>query len=367
MVRFLAVKIHYDHRGLPAHNKYSRPASANEYDEYNAPVIRGGEGFHECMNFMLREDEDVKLYLPPTAIPGSDKAGDEFVIFWFTYKADREKSAQIVGVHGGAVFVTSPIQDVIRKDVAHLSGRYKWVYQATAPEELATLLVPSIPYDSAKGRHMPVLENWGNGRRYLDKRHAANILSDALRGARQRLEHANVAERVVVKREIDVILRLADRYAMTLKTDQRTERQKKAGAGKFSLPDKELGELGEKVVYEREVAYAKSIGVSPSRVDWTSKQAPQSPFDIKTIRKVGGKIRDHFLEVKSSRVNELGGNTFLSIYQLQTIEEYGEAGEFVFVRFDGIKAVSVDFMTVEQMKKKFSLAPIKFRLTPKTD
>lgn len=367
MVRFIAVKIHYDHRELPTHNKYSRPALAHEYDEYQAPVNHGGEGFHECMNFMLRGDGGVKVYLPPTAIPTTKKAGDEFVILWFTYKADREQPARIVGVHGGARFSTNPVVDVVRRDVDHLTGHYNWVYQATAPEELTTLFVPPIPYESTKGRYTPVYQNWGNGRRYLDRKHAANILSDALKGAQQRVDQAPPAEREVIQREVDVIRRLADRYEMTLKADQRTNEQKKAGAGKFSLPDKELGELGEKVVYEKELAYAKSIGVNATRVDWTSKQAPQSPFDIKTIRKINGKIRDHYLEVKSSRVQELGGNTFLSIFQLNTIGGFGEAGEFAFVRFDGVEAVSVDYMTVEKIKERFSLNPIKFRLAPKAD
>lgn len=365
MVRFLTVKIHYDHRELPAHNKYSRPANVEEYDEYEAPGDQGGEGFHECMNFMHREDEPVKIYLPPTAIPGDDKAGDDFVIFWCTYKADHELPARIVGVHGGATFAKNPIRGVVRRDVEHLSGLHdKWVYHATAPEELTTLFVPPLPYDVSDGRYMPVLKSWGNGRRYIDEQHAANILSDAMRDAKQRLDRAPDSEKMVVRREVEVILNLADRYGLALKSDQRTKQQKKVG-GKFALPDKELGELGEKVVYERELAYAKSVGVEAVCVDWTSKQAPQSPFDIKTIRKVNGNVRDHYLEVKSSRVGELGANVFLSIYQLEKIEGYGDAGQFVFVRFDGTKVAGVDYMTVAELRERFSLNPIKFRLEPK--
>ena len=55
--RFMAIKIHYDHRAvLPHYLKYSKLPSAVEYDEYldlyNKEGI-GGEGFHECLNYQI--------------------------------------------------------------------------------------------------------------------------------------------------------------------------------------------------------------------------------------------------------------------------------------------------------------------------
>jgi hypothetical protein len=93
MVRFMAIKIHYDHRPrLKPHLKYSLVPTQNEYREY-LDLYRtegvGGEGFHECLNFHRPETGNVKMYLPPTCRPGERFLDEEFVIFRLPTKATR--------------------------------------------------------------------------------------------------------------------------------------------------------------------------------------------------------------------------------------------------------------------------------------
>jgi len=369
MVKFIGIKVHYDHRPLMPYLKYSKPASDAEYKEYLKLHKKGvgGEGFHECMNFMLRDDERVKLYLPPTALPVSDgKLEDEFVIFWFTYKADEELSAHIIGVHGGVRFERADREGVIRNDIKHLAAQSKWFFHATAEECLTTLILPPVPFRLKDRRHTPALEKWGNGLRYLEKRHAENIVSDALEGARQKLaQRPSRSEYEVTKREIDVLDRLVERYSLSAVA--KASGTNKASKGHvFPLPDKELGELGERVVFERELSYAKSIGVGLDSVEWTSKSAPASPFDIKTVRKTKNGLKEHFIEVKSSRANGLGDSVYISSGQVEFFEDAGESGNFTFVRFDSdLKVKAIDELSLAEVREKFILTPIKYRLVAK--
>jgi hypothetical protein len=72
MTKFMAIKIHYDHRqSLPTYLKYSKVPTEDEYNEYLELYDEGvgGQGFHECLNFAIPEEGDVKIYLPPTCLP----------------------------------------------------------------------------------------------------------------------------------------------------------------------------------------------------------------------------------------------------------------------------------------------------------
>lgn len=101
MPHFIAIKIHFDHRNdLPCYLKYSRPATAAEHAEYLARFKeekKGGNGFHECLNFSIPESGPVRIYLPSTCRPGIDRLNDEFVIFSFTYKKDPDMQPQSLG------------------------------------------------------------------------------------------------------------------------------------------------------------------------------------------------------------------------------------------------------------------------------
>ncbi len=180
MPNFIAIKIHYDHRqSLQRHLKYSKLPTADEYNEYlelyNDGV--GGQGFHECLNFAI-SDGVVKMYLPPTCLPAQERLDDEFVIFSFTYKGDREMPARIVGVHAGAKILNR--DGVSRTEIEAVDGIDEpFSYHAESPENLATLFTPPIDYDFKVGIHTPRYKNWGNGLRNIEEDHARNIILNA--------------------------------------------------------------------------------------------------------------------------------------------------------------------------------------------
>ena len=61
MTKYIAIKIHYDHRTrLPQHLKYSLAATPEEYQEYLDLYEDGvgGQGFYECLNFHNPEYSD---------------------------------------------------------------------------------------------------------------------------------------------------------------------------------------------------------------------------------------------------------------------------------------------------------------------
>jgi hypothetical protein len=333
--------------------------------DLNAQGI-GGSGFHECMNFMLGSEDRVRIYIPPTALPSQEKVDDEFVIFWFTYKQDQEQPSRIIGVHGGVSFDSIDEGGLVRRGMEHLAGYEKWLYHATAPEDLTTLITPTLQFELHEQRYTPKLRAWGNGQRYLTQENACNILSDAFAAASARIPHANESEHQVLLHEIEVLRRLVDRYDLNVPSIRRVNPRAKMSRW-WALPDKELGELGEKIAYERELSYAESIGADPSSVEWTSRQAPHSPFDIKTIRLTKDGLRDHFIEVKSSAAPKLGENVYVSSYQLDHFESVGDRGTFVFVRFNDNRTPTIDELTLAEVREKFSLSPIKYRLVLQKD
>jgi hypothetical protein len=65
MIRFMAIKVHYDHRSsLPTELKYSKAVTKGEHDEYLRLYKEGigGEGFHECLNYFIPENGPVRMY-----------------------------------------------------------------------------------------------------------------------------------------------------------------------------------------------------------------------------------------------------------------------------------------------------------------
>ncbi|MFG7103516.1 protein NO VEIN domain-containing protein [Burkholderia pseudomallei] len=361
MPTFAAIKIHYDHRSsLAPHLKYSIVPGKDEYAEYSRLYHEdgvGGNGFHECVNFAVGESDTVQFYLPPTCIPGTSRQDDEFVFFSFTYKGDQELSAHVVGVHAGACIVNG--QGEVRRKPAQIDGIEPLVYHAEAPADLVTLITPTLAYDVRDGVYTPVYQSWGYGRRYIDENHAANIIRDAVKQAARALDAAGESERVALQRQIEVLRRISDRYGLGV---GKNKRKKTSGmVGSAGMPDTEIGYRGERFVYERELDYVKSIGRDASEVEWMSQVVPTSPFDIRTLRKTSNGVQQHFIEVKTSGMEE-GENVYISSGQIEFFEQNRNCATFALVNFGAEKKPSYRELTLDELNSEFHLQAVKFKL-----
>ena len=304
MTKYIALKIHYDHRKeLAPHLKYSMLPTAKQYKEYLELYRnegRGGDGFHECLNFKISDSEPTKIYIPPTCLPATSNIDEEFIIFSFTYKSDKELSSRIVGIHAGARLLNNEPGGIDRIDGMHIDGIDALNYHAEAPSRLTTLIYPAIKYDLGQGIHTKVYDRWGFGLRYLDEFHAEKIVADARSLASAELEKSSISERQIIQREIEVLDRIADRYGFHITSLA----GRGGGSGNPQQPNPETGYQGERFVYNEEVKYALSIGCKESDVEWVSQSNPISEFDIKSIRLVAGEVQTHFIEVKSSTAED---------------------------------------------------------------
>lgn len=364
MNRFVALKIHYDHRSfLAPHLKYSTLPTLDQYREYLS-LFRdegiGGDGFHECLNFAIPESGPVHFYLPPTCIPAKSNIADEFVVFSFTYKGDRDLSAHIVGVHAGVQLLSTEPRGLPRDETFRIEGVEPLQYHAEAPADLVTLLVPPLKYGNRDGIYTPVYQTWGYGLRYIEELHAATIISASFKNAELAMQHANLSERIVIQRQIEVLRRIDERYSLG-SIERKSFKQNKTPSLNGGLPDKEIGYLGEKFIYEREIAYVQGLGRDPKEVEWISQSVPTSPFDIKTIRDSPDGVRDHFIEVKSSgAANSV--NVYISSGQIAFFEDNESCATFALVRFDFAQVATVRDLTLGQLRLEFELIPIKFKL-----
>jgi hypothetical protein len=361
MTLFAALKIHYDHRpSLPSHLKYSVVPTRHEYNEY-LKLFReggvGGNGFHECINFAVGLSDTLRFYLPPTCVPAEKYQHEEFVFFSFTYKGDREVPAHVVGVHAGARLLDR--NGAVRGAPFEIDGIEPLVFHAEAPAELVTLTIPALPYEVSEGAYTPPLSKWGYGLRYITAEHAGNILRASLKQARAALGPALASEKAVLERQIDVLQRIGARYGLAIDGARGDEKLRRKGH-LSGLPDTEIGYLGERVVYERELAHMKVLGQSASQVQWTSQVAPTSPFDIRTLRRTPTGIREHFLEVKSSSMGE-GENVYISAPQLDFFEQHEYDATFVLVNF-GMETPSLRDMTLAELRNQYDLTPVKYKL-----
>lgn len=366
MVRFLAIKVHYDHRpSLPAELKYSKAVTKREHDEYLRLYGEGigGEGFHECLNYFIPENEPVRMYLPPTCIPGEETINDEFLIFSFTYSLDREMSSRIIGVHGKARLLNR--EGLVRPE----PNEVDLSYHVEADADFVTLFPASLQYSPRDGRYTPHYQRWGFGLRYIDKTHAENIISDQLGIAERELAgNPDESWRVVVEREVGVLRKIYDRCISNTVSDTSVppENNKPRGAiANFGIPDKELGDLGEKHIYERELTFASKLGQPESRIKWVSRASPQSPFDIMSIRELGGVIRDHYIEVKSTTVFD-DTHIFVSAPEIEFLDGHSDHCSVVLVRFNPDRTVKdIRDLTISQLRERFEFMPVSFRLRPR--
>ena len=360
----MAVKIHYDHRAsLPSYLKYSRAPTYKEYQEY-LKLFReeniGGEGFHECLNFSIPENDNVKIYLSPTCIPNKKYFEEDFVIFSFTYKYDREVSACIVGVHASATLLSGD-NEGIKRDDAEIGGLTSLTYHAEAPADYVTLITPPIEYDFKAGLYTPEYKMWGNGLRYIEEEHAQNIIEVAISKARKKLPLSSGTEYLVVERQLNVLNAIHAKYFNSKKNG----RISVPIESNISEPDKEIGYLGEKIVYERELAYALEHGIPSKEVQWISQSVPLSPFDIKSVRVTKNGFREHFIEVKSSKALA-NTNIYVSSGQVTFFKENEDCATFMLVHFDVNKNfIGSRELSFAQLTDEFELTPIKYKLRSK--
>ena len=364
MTKFIAIKINYDRRGLlPRYLKYSTIPTREQYQEYLNQFQDegiGGNGFHECLNFKIPESAPVRLYLPPTCLPSSKNAAEDFVIFSFTYKGDKELSAHVVGVHAGVTILSTEAQGISRGKDQWIDGIEPLQYHAEAPPELVTLFSPPLKYENTQGLYTPPYSSWGNGLRYIYEAHAMAIVAASIDSATIALSSATIAEREIVQRQIEVLTRIDKKYSLGA-TDEKANKCNGNSPPPPSPPDRELGYLGEKHVYERELEYVKSIGGKPSEVQWVSQSVPTSPFDIRTVRQSSAGILEHFIEVKSSVAAD--ANVYISSGQLEFFRERNGNATFALVAFDLSRSVKdVREISLPDLVAEFELVPIKFKL-----
>jgi hypothetical protein len=365
MIRFMAIKVHYDHRrSLPTELKYSKAVTESEHAEYLRLHEEGigGEGFHECLNYFIPENGPVRMYLPPTCIPGENTINDDFLIFSFTYGGDQEMPSRIIGVHGEAHLLNR--KGLVRPE----PNEIQLSYHIEADADFVTLFPSPLRYNLGAGRYTPRYQRWGFGLRYIEKTHAKNIILDQLRTVESELaSNLDESRGAVLEREVVVLNRIYDRYMSGAvgKSGLAQENNKPiGGVTNFSAPDKELGDLGEKHIYERELAIVSKFGQPESQVKWVSRGNPQSPFDIRSIRELEGIVRDHYIEVKSTTVHD-DTHIFVSAREIAFLDEHKDHCSVVLVRFNRDKSVKdVRDFTVDQLRERFELVPISFKLRP---
>jgi hypothetical protein len=152
MIRFMAIKVHYDHRqSLPKELKYSKATTKSEHEYYLRLHKQGigGEGFYECLNYFIPENGPVRMYLPPTCIPGEKMINDEFVIFSFTYGTDRELPSRVIGVHGDAHLLNR--DGLVRAE----PNEIELIYYVEAGADFVALFPSPLEYNPGAGRYTP--------------------------------------------------------------------------------------------------------------------------------------------------------------------------------------------------------------------
>lgn len=194
-------------------------------------------------------------------------------------------------------------------------------------------------------------------------KHATNIINTVLKEAQKRRPNASISEEIIISREIRTLESIQKKYGLT--SDDELLINKGKTSNREIIPDREIGFLGEKVVYEEEINYAIKHKIPISEVEWISQSDPQSPYDIKTIRIINNKKREHFIEVKSSRIID-ESNIYLSSRQVKFFQENESSSTFKFVTFTSQNTVNnIRELNFNQLSDEFDLVPIKFKLKHK--
>jgi len=366
----MMVKVHYDHRrNLEHYLKYSRMATPQEYQEYLNLFASGvgGQGFHECMNFWIKEgDERVLFYLPPGYIPSLDTIDNgELCIFFVTYQGDEELPSNIIGFQARCT-INADGNHIERTDIQTPDGiDEKFIYHGYSLREYSTLFTVPLPFDVTSGYYMQALQKWGNGLRYnRDDNGIQRILIESYNAANERYDVASIAERTVIERQL-VVTENAYRYYFNqeIQGENNVVIITRNNITEPNLPDKELGALGEQIIFDRELDYAAKNKIPLKEVEWVAKAQPYSPFDIRTKRLVNGKLTELFLEVKTTRLDNFD-NVYISSNQVDFADNHKNSQIFVFVNIND-EGHQISEYTIEELRQQFSFMPIKYKLKAK--
>lgn len=335
-MKTLAIKIHYDKRNnLPKNLKYSMPPKAEDYAEFFKEGCKNntGLGFHECLNFYRTLDGMCRIYLPPTTAKMLKKSiGQRVNLVWVVYKKEEncEYAEHIVGVHKNALILANDCS-LQRKDYPEIEGNVpseiekELYYHAEAEGEDSILFSEPIPFKL--DRYLPHLKVWNQGFRKMDDDKFQLILKD-------RLEQIENSSSYMEKNEKDQLL------------------------GHKSIPDRELGRLGEEFVFRKELEFVKEHGMDSSCVEWVAARYPQSKFDIKTIRFIDRVPVSHYLEVKSTKSMK-EPNIYISSRELSFAEEKGSSYSIVIYEAE---TQSVKYYTLAQIQRMFKLIAVEYKL-----
>jgi hypothetical protein len=135
-------------------------------------------------------------------------------------------------------------------------------YHAEGVAEFTTIFATSVLYNFRQGRPTPQYHSGGNGLRCIEAGHAENILMDTLQAALDEEINPLTPRGLVLVREIEVIERIQQRYF-----DIHPPHNLPVGNIHLLPPDKDLGPLGEEIVFLREIQEVIRIGLGANVVE----------------------------------------------------------------------------------------------------
>lgn len=342
-MQIIAVKIHEDVRDyLPSYMKYSQqPSNEKEYEKFlkKGEAENRGLGFHECMNFKVCQDNSVKFYLPPRYTPSSKMKGEEFIVVWISYSPHK-----ILGIQYKAKIIGSGKESFIRDDSSFRYRGTPLTYHGVTYSDYSILF--NSPMELKNSRHIPRFISWGSGLRYLKMSHIKNIVSDRIK----------VLEKVhnsYEEKELTKLLHLADYIAL----DDSNQNGSKASV---HIPDKELGDFGEELVYKDQVKKALRLEIPQKEIVRISLIDPQCVYDIESVRPTINGYEKLYIEVKTTHDME-NPSIYISDRQVNFARKHKANHLFAFV--DASKK-SIRYVNIDEIDKnsEFSLSIEKYRL-----
>ena len=342
-MKIIAVKIHEDARDfLPSYMKYSQqPSSEKEYEEFlnKGEEGKGGLGFHECMNFKVCQDNSVKFYLPPGYTPSSKVRNEDFVIVWISYIPHK-----ILGIQYKAKIIGSEKESFIRDDSSFRYRGTPLTYHGMTCSDYSILF--NSPMELKDSRHIPQFISWGSGLRYLKERHLKNIVSDRIKLLKKIRNHYEDNELVKLQQMADFLdIDHSDKNGSKLSVH---------------IPDKELGDFGEELVYKDQVKKALQLGVPQKEIVRISLIDPQCVYDIESVRPTINGYEKLYIEVKTTHDME-NPSIYISDRQVNFARKHKVNHLFAFV--DASKK-SIRYVNIDEIdnNSEFSLSIEKYRL-----
>lgn len=340
----IAVKIHEDTRDyLPSYMKYSQqPLNEKEYETFlnKGEEGKGGLGFHECMNFKVCQDNSVKFYLPPGYTPSLKNNNGLFIIVWISYSPHR-----ILGIQYNSKIFSDDLEH-IRDDSSFKYKETPLVYHGETTAENSILFCS--PMELKIPRHIHKFQRWGSGLRYLDLRHIKNIVIDRMKLLQKKLNSFE-------ENELQKLQHLAN--YLSLDFSKKTER---VCPSTIKIPDKELGDWGEELVYKDQLKIAKSLNIPLKEIFRIALINPQCVYDIESVKPTSNGYEKLYIEVKTTHDLE-NPSIFISERQIDFARKHKKNHIFAFV--DASKQ-TIRYLSIDDIdsKSEYSLAIEKYRL-----